>query len=363
MRRALVLARKALGHVSPNPAVGAVIVKDGQVIGEGYTQPPGGPHAEVVALRQAGEAARGAEIYVTLEPCCHFGRTPPCTRAVIQAGIVRVHAATIDPNPVVAGKGVAELRQAGIEVVLGEREAEAREVNEAFIKHITTGLPFVIAKFAASLDGKLATRTGDSQWVTGPLARRRAHELRHIVDAIMVGANTVIADDPQLTYRRRGDRLHPGDRQPLRIVVDSQGRVPPSARVFDSPGKAMLVTARALAAEKATGFARRGVEVVEIPAQAGWVDLPGLLRLLGERQVTSLLIDGGGILLGSFFDMGLVDKVEAAIAPIIIGGKDAVPAVSGVGVDKIANVFSLERVTVHRAGRDILVSGYVAKRA
>ncbi|MBI4297577.1 MAG: bifunctional diaminohydroxyphosphoribosylaminopyrimidine deaminase/5-amino-6-(5-phosphoribosylamino)uracil reductase RibD [Chloroflexi bacterium] len=362
MRRALALARQALGSTSPNPAVGAVIVKDGEVIGEGYTRPPGGPHAEVVALGRAEERARGATLYVTLEPCCHFGRTPPCTRAIIEAGVARVQVATLDPNPLVAGRGVLELRGAGIEVVLGEQEAEAQEINEAYVKYITTGLPFAIAKFAMSLDGKIATRTGDAKWVSGPLARRQAHRLRRIVDAIMAGANTVLADDPQLTYRRRDDKVHPGDRQPLRVVVDSRGRVPATSQVFQGPGKAMLVTARPLEAEKARQLSLRGVEVLEMPSEGGRVDLLQLLRILGERQVTSLLVDGGGILLGSFFDLGLVDKVEAAIAPIIIGGKDAVPTVVGIGVERVAQALRLERLKVRRAGQDIIVMGYIARQ-
>lgn len=360
MRRSLALARRAQGQVSPNPAVGAVIVKDGVIVGQGYTQPPGGPHAEVVALGQAGRAARGSSLYVTLEPCCHFGRTPPCTRALIQAGVARVHAAMADPNPLVAGKGIAELRQAGIEVSLGEREAEAKELNEAYVKYIATGIPWVMAKFAMSLDGKLATRSGDSRWVTGPRARRLAHEMRRTVDAIAVGANTILADDPQLTYRRGGDLPRPGDRQPLKIVIDSQGRVPLTARVFQRPGQALLVTGRPLKEEMARGLARLGVEVVEAPGEGGWVDLPRLLHILGGRGVTSLLVDGGGILLGSFFDLGLVDRVYAFIAPIIIGGEKAVPAVAGAGVEGMADALRLSRVRVRRIGPDLLVTGYVA---
>ena len=234
MRRALSLARRSLGGVSPNPAVGAVVVNGGVVVGEGRNEPPGGRHAEIVALEQAGDAASGAVMYVSLEPCSHHGRTPPCVDAILDAGIAEVHAAIADPNPHVAGGGAAALRDAGVKVVVGERAAEASTLLEAYLKWVTTGRPFVTAKFAMSLDGKIATRSGDSQWITGERARQHVHELRAASDAVMVGVGTVLADDPLLTARDR--RGKPLERQPLRVVVDSGGRTPAGARLLSQPG-------------------------------------------------------------------------------------------------------------------------------
>ena len=229
MELALSLAKRALGSTSPNPAVGAVVVKDGVIVGEGYTQPPGSAHAEVVALKQAGVNSSGAVMYVTLEPCCHFGRTPPCTQAIISSGISEIHIASLDPNPLVSGKGKAELEDAGIKTVLGEHKEEALELNEGYTKFITTGDPFVITKFAMSLDGKLATRTGDSRWISGEESRRYAHKLRRSVDAIIVGVGTVLADDPRLTVRAKGQGK---ETEKLKVIVDSHGKTPLDARVL-----------------------------------------------------------------------------------------------------------------------------------
>jgi diaminohydroxyphosphoribosylaminopyrimidine deaminase/5-amino-6-(5-phosphoribosylamino)uracil reductase len=356
MERALSLAKKALGNVSPNPAVGAVVAKDGEIVGEGYTQPPGSAHAEVVALRQAGDRARGAAMYVTLEPCCHFGRTPPCTQAIIAAQISEVHMATEDPNPQVSGRGRAELEAAGIKTYLGEHEEEAREINEAYIKFIATGIPFVIAKFAMSLDGKIATRSGDSKWISGEESRRYVHSLRQIADAIMVGVGTVLSDDPQLTAREETR-----EKQPLRVIVDSLGRTPPQARVFQMPGKTLLAVAKPLEEVKARQFNGLGAQVLELPAKEDLVDLTGLLKALGEREITCVLAEGGGTLLGSLFDLGLVDKVFAFIAPIIIGGRNAVPPVAGDGVAEIAEALRLSRVRTQQFGQDIMISGYIER--
>ncbi|MFQ5879953.1 MAG: bifunctional diaminohydroxyphosphoribosylaminopyrimidine deaminase/5-amino-6-(5-phosphoribosylamino)uracil reductase RibD, partial [Dehalococcoidia bacterium] len=321
MWRALELARRASGGVSPNPAVGAVVVRDGAVVGEGYTQPPGGPHAEVVALRQAGEAAGGAVMYVSLEPCCHYGRTPPCTRAIIDAGVAEVHVAMLDPDAHVDGKGEQELKAASIRVHVGEGEAEARRLNEAYIKHRTSGLPFVIARFAASLDGRIAAASGDSCWVSGPQAREWAHRLRTEVDAIAVGVNTVLVDDPLLTARPGGSEA--GARQPRRVVVDSRGRTPATARVLTGPARTLIATT----GRSDPAWRRRvtvaGAEVVVLPEKDGRVDLAALLRELGRRDVLSLLVEGGGVLLGSFFDGRLGDKVAAIIAPMVIGAANA----------------------------------------
>jgi diaminohydroxyphosphoribosylaminopyrimidine deaminase/5-amino-6-(5-phosphoribosylamino)uracil reductase len=361
MAQALSLARLALGQVSPNPAVGAVVVKDGEVVGQGYTHPPGLDHAEIVALKQAGERARGGVMYVTLEPCCHHGRTPPCTQAIITAGIAEVHLATLDVNPVVLGWGKEELEGAGIKVYVGEYEAEAKQINEAYAKFITEGIPFVTVKFAMSLDGKIATRSGDSRWISGELARKRVHSLRYTADAVMAGVNTVLVDDPRLTARccGSGGMLR---KQPTRVIVDSKGRTPLNARVFSEPGKAILALGRLANAKEKESLTQIGVELLELPSPEGRVDLEGLLRLLGERQVTSVLVEGGGILLGSLFDGGLVDKVIAFIAPIIIGGWKAVTAVAGWGVDRVADSLKIERLSVERLDQDLMVSGYVGGR-
>ncbi len=360
MELALSLARLAHGQVSPNPAVGAVIVKDNTILGMGYTQPPGGDHAEIVALKQAGQEARGAAMYVTLEPHCHHGRTPPCTKAIIQAGISEVHFAVIDPNPKVAGKGQAELQQAGLKVFIGEHAAEALELNEAFNKYITTGLPFVTVKFACSLDGKIATRSGDSKWITGEAARKQVQHIRYISDAVMTGANTVIADDPRLTVRLavKGGITH---KQPLRIVIDGHGRTPPSARLFKEPGKTLLVIGNNVPDSVKQNLSAAGAEILEMPARDGLVDMRQLMPLLGQKEITSILVEAGGILLGSLFDAGLVDKVVAFMAPIIIGGEEARPAVAGRGIDKLTDCSKLKDVKLEHVGEDIMVSGYIVK--
>lgn len=358
MRRALDLAGLARGATSPNPPVGAVLVRDGDVVGEGHTQPPGQPHAEVMALRQAGERARGATLFVTLEPCCHFNRTPPCTRAIIEAGVAEVRLATVDPNPRVAGKGAAELKAAGLRVrsAVGRDRDAAREMMDAHAKYITTGLPLVIAKYAMSLDGKIATREGDSRWVSGPRSRARAHELRRVADAVAVGVNTVLRDDPRLTARN--DRDEPYPRQPLRIVLDDHGRTPLTAKLLHEPGRAMLAV-RSIDAEKRAALEKQGVEVVALPAHEGSVSLRALLALLGQREITSLLVEGGGTLLGSFMDAGLIDRVAAFVAPVLIGGAEAPSAVMGAGVRRMADAVRLTRVRTERLGDDVMVTGYV----
>jgi len=362
MGQALSLARLALGQASPNPAVGAVVVKNDSVVGQGYTQPPGSSHAEVLALEQAGEEAQGGVMYVTLEPCCHYGRTPPCTRAIISAGITEVHMAMFDPNPSVSGRGKDELEREGIKIYLGEHEEEAKEINEAYIKFITTGIPLVTAKFAVSLDGKIATRKGDSRWISGREARKYVHNLRYTTDAIMAGVNTVLADDPHLTTRCSGGRGGTARKQPLRVIVDGKGRTPLTARVFNEPGRTLLAWGRTATPEEKAAFAQAGAEVLESPTAEGLVDLEKLLRALGKREITSVLVEGGGILLGSLFDRGLVDKVIAFIAPIIIGGGEAKMAVAGKGVDKVVDSLRLERVGVEKFGDDFVVSGYVAAK-
>lgn len=361
MEQALSLAKLALGQASPNPAVGAVVVKGDEVVGQGYTQPPGSHHAEVLALKQAGREAVGSTMYVTLEPCAHQGRTPPCTGAIISAGIGEVHMAMLDPNPIVSGRGQEELKKAGIKTALGEHEEEAREVNEAYIKFITTGMPFVTAKFAVSLDGKIATKKGDSRWISGPESRKYVHCLRYTSDAIMAGVNTLLADNPHLTTRCSGGKGGVARKQPLRVIVDGNGRTPLDSRVFSEPGETLLALGRKVSPEERAAFNKAGAEVLELTTAGGAVDLEKLLKSLGEREITSVIVEGGGILLGSLFDGGLVDKVIAFIAPIIIGGAEAKTAVAGDGVSEVAESFHLERVKVGRLGDDLIVSGYVAR--
>jgi diaminohydroxyphosphoribosylaminopyrimidine deaminase/5-amino-6-(5-phosphoribosylamino)uracil reductase len=358
MKQALSLAKLAVGQVSPNPAVGAVVVKDGEVIGQGYTQPPGSWHAEVMALKQADQRSRGGVMYVTLEPCCHYGRTPPCTKAIITAGISEVHMAMLDPNPLVSGKGEEELQREGIKTYIGEHEEETREINEAYIKYITTGMPFVTAKFAVSLDGKIATKSGDSEWISGSEARKYVHYLRYINDAIMAGANTVIADNPRLTCRcaGKGGEVR---KQPIRVIVDGKGRTSAVAQVFNEAGQALLALDRSIEPERKKAFTQAGVELLELPAKQGQVDPEVLMKSLGERGITSILVEGGGILLGSLFDYKLVDKVIAFIAPIIIGGREAKTAVAGKGIERVINAIKLQRVSSEKFGEDIMISGYV----
>ncbi len=360
MKQALSLARLALGQVSPNPAVGAVVVRGGEVVGQGYTQPPGSSHAEIAALEQAGERARGSVMYVTLEPCSHYGRTPPCVEAIIDAGVSEVHLAMLDPNPQVCGQGRKKLEEKGINTYVGEHEEEAGQINEAYIKYITTGMPFVTAKFAVSLDGKIATRSGDSRWISSELSRKRVHGLRYTTDAIMAGVNTVLYDDPELTARSCGGKGGVVKAHPLRVIVDSNGRTPLTAKVLAAPGKTLLAMAKGVSSQEEKAFAEAEAELLDLPSVEGRVDLKKLLQALGDKEITSVLVEGGGCLLGSLFDNRLVDKVVAFVAPIIIGGEEAKTAVAGRGVEKVADALRLERVTLERLGDDMLLSGYVS---
>lgn len=361
MECALSLAKLAMGYTSPNPSVGAVIVKEGVVVGMGYTQPPGLDHAEVMAVRQAGEKTQCATMFVTLEPCCHYGRTPPCTQVIINAGISEVHIALIDPNPLVSGRGVRELNKAGIKTHVGECQQEACEINEAYFKFVAKSLPFVIAKFAMSLDGKIATRTGQSKWISNEEARNYVHAMRHTADAIMVGVNTVIADNPLLTARCCCGKGGMTKKQPLRIIVDSNGRTPSDANVFKQPGKTMLATVEPFDKEKKRKLTQIGVEVLELPGVEGLVDLEELLKVSGKREILTILVEGGSKLLGYLFDHGLVDKVLVFISPIIIGGSQARTAVSGDGVGSIAEALCLDRVNFKNFGDNVLISGYTKK--
>ncbi|MBI2940606.1 MAG: bifunctional diaminohydroxyphosphoribosylaminopyrimidine deaminase/5-amino-6-(5-phosphoribosylamino)uracil reductase RibD [Chloroflexi bacterium] len=360
MARALALADRVRGRTSPNPAVGAVVVRDGEIVGEGATQPPGLKHAEIVALEQARDRARGATFYVTLEPCCHFGRTGPCTEAIIVAGVAEVRAATIDPFPLVRGRGFQALEAAGIRVVVGERAEEARSLNAGFAKHVATGLPHVIAKWAMTLDGKIATVGGDSRWVSGEDARAVVHELRDRVDAVIVGVNTVIADDPRLTARRAAETDHRSLRlnAPLRVVVDSRARVPPASALLapDLARGTVIAVSDAAPLDRRAALAATGAAVVVLPADAGRVDVVALLRWLGNAGVLNVLVEGGGELLASFFRRDLIDEVYAFVAPKVVGGRAPTP-VGGDGVERMAQARPLEITCVQRVGQDLLVVG------
>lgn len=361
MARALALAQRAAGRTSPNPLVGAVLVRGGRVVGEGFHEGAGLPHAEAVALAAAGEAARGATLYVNLEPCAHFGRTPPCADAVIAAGVSRVVAACRDPNPLVAGRGLARLRAAGVSVTEGVLAEQARELNEPFFKFITTGCPFVLMKVAMTLDGKIATAAGESRWITGEEARAEVHRWRGRLDTVLVGIGTVLADDPLLTARL------PGARDPVRVVVDSRLRLPPCARVLnpESPAPLWVATTEAawrergrqlLAAARERGAA---CEVIPLPQREGRVDLRALAQELGQRRITGVLLEGGATLNAAMLEAGLVDKVAFFLAPALVGGEAAPGPVAGGGVARLAAAWRLERTAVRAVGSDLLVTGYV----
>ncbi len=357
MKRAVSLAREAMGTTSPNPAVGAVLVKDGVVLGTGHTQPPGSHHAEIEALLMAGDSSRGATLYTTLEPCCIFGRTPPCTQAIIAAGVAEVQVAAIDPNPRVAGNGVTELQASGLQVSLGDEAEAARELYEAFAKHINTKLPFITAKFAMSLDGKIATETGDSKWVTGPQARGIVQRLRQECDAVMVGINTVLADDPQLTAR--DDQGAPLTRQPLRVVLDSQCRTPLDARLLREPGHTLIITSSKATGQQVDQLKQAGAKVLRVsPTPGGRLDLNQVMAELGQQDIVSLLVEAGGTLQGALFDARLVDKVMAFIAPVIIGGMHAASPVEGQGASRMAETWRLTRTSFQEVGQDWLITGY-----
>ena len=355
LERALGLAERGRGLTSPNPLVGAVVVAGGRILGEGFHEGPGRPHAEIVALEEAGESARGATLYTTLEPCDHFGRTPPCTRAIVGAGIARVVSAMGDPNPVVDGRGFAALEAAGIEVRSGVLAEEAARQNEAYVKHVRTGLPFVTWKMAASLDGKVASRDGTSRWITGEAARADVHRLRAAADAILVGAGTALVDDPSLTVRDPGYRGRP----PLRVLVDARGRVPETGDLFDEAAPTMVATTGAAPRERREAWRARGAEVVEYEPEGGGVPLSQLLSDLGKRDVQSVLLEGGPTLAWSMVEDRAVDKVVLYLAPKLIGGEDAPGVLGGRGFAPIAQAMQLRVASFDRVGEDLKVEAHV----
>jgi diaminohydroxyphosphoribosylaminopyrimidine deaminase/5-amino-6-(5-phosphoribosylamino)uracil reductase len=355
LERALGLAERGRGLTSPNPLVGAVVVAEGRILGEGFHEGPGLPHAEIVALEEAGDGARGATLYTTLEPCDHFGRTPPCTAAIVGAGIARVVSAMGDPNPVVDGRGFAALEAAGIEVRTGVLAQEAARQNEAYVKHVRTGLPFVTWKMAASLDGKVASRDGTSRWITGEAARADVHRLRAAADAILVGAGTALVDDPSLTVRDPGYHGRP----PLRVLVDARGRVPETGDLFDQAAPTMVATTGAAPRERREAWRARGAEVVEYEPEGGNVPLPQLLADLGKRDVQSVLLEGGPTLAWSMVEDRAVDKVVLYLAPKLIGGEDAPGVLGGRGFAPIAQAMQLRVASFDRVGEDLKVEAHV----
>lgn len=355
MRRALELAKRGAGHVSPNPMVGAVIVKDGRIIGEGWHEQIGGLHAERNALKHCTEDPAGATIYVTLEPCCHYGRTPPCTEAILENRLSRVVVACLDPNPLVAGKGIGILRDAGVECETGVLEDECYALNEVFFHYITTKKPFVLMKYAMTLDGKIAAFTGDSKWVTGEDARAHVQQTRRRLSSIMVGIGTVLADDPMLNCR-----IESGV-DPVRVIIDSSLRTPLDSQIVrtarDIPTHIFCAND-----EKAQPLTDAGVIVHRMPDESGTkVDLRGVLDTLGSLQIDSVLLEGGGTLNGEFIRLGLVDKVQAYIAPKLIGGAEAKSPVGGAGIPLMADALLLEQPTITRLGADLLIEGRIRK--
>jgi diaminohydroxyphosphoribosylaminopyrimidine deaminase/5-amino-6-(5-phosphoribosylamino)uracil reductase len=359
MRRAIEHAERGRGLTSPNPMVGAVIVAPGgEIVGEGFHERAGAPHAEVEALRAAGVRARGATMYVTLEPCSHQGRTPPCASAVVAAGIARVVAAVGDPNPLVSGTGFAELRQAGVEVVIGVRAPEAERQNRVFLTAMRQRRPHVLLKAGMTLDGKIADLHGASRWITGAPARERAHLLRSESDAIVVGIGTVLRDDPELTVRLG----RPWPREPYRVVLDTKARTPCTARVIraGAPGRTLIVVGADAPEERARTLAGTGATVVRCPTRDGRADLGAVLDELFAREVRGVLVEGGGEVHASFLDTNLVDRVAIYIAPLLVGGRRATPVVGGVGRE-LKNAVRLGGLTVTALGDDLLIEADVLR--
>jgi diaminohydroxyphosphoribosylaminopyrimidine deaminase/5-amino-6-(5-phosphoribosylamino)uracil reductase len=355
IKKSLSLARRAAGRTSPNPLVGAVIVKDGMILAEGYHRKAGTPHAEVIAIKRAGKKIRGSTLYVNLEPCCHKAkRTPPCTKEIIEAGIKRVVIAMVDPNPMVSGKGIDELRSSGISIDTGIMEDEAKRLNEAYIKFITTKRPFVILKLAQSLDGRIATSKGESRWITGEKARRLVHRLRNEVDAVMVGINTVIKDNPSLDCRLRSGR------NPLRIILDSRLSIPTNSRVLrHKDKKTIVVTTENADNKRIKSIIETGNRVIIVKAKNNMVDMEGLMDELGSLDIMSVMIEGGSSISASAISEGIVDKVMFFVSPMIIGGIDSVSSIGGISPILLEEAVRVRNLRIRTVGKDILLEGYL----
>ena len=357
MKIALDLAKKGEGLTSPNPMVGAVIVKKGKVVGTGFHKALGEAHAEVVAIDKAGDSAKGATLYVTLEPCNHTGRTPPCTGKIVDANISRVVVAMKDPNPDVKGGGIDYLKQHGIDIVLGICKDKAKKLNEAFIKYVGTKRPFVIIKCAATLDGRIATKTGDSRWVSGKESRAFVHRLRHAVDAIMIGINTVKQDDPSLTTRLNDLKGH----DPFRIILDTHLAISENAKVLrlNSASDTIIVTGNSISEKKKTQIENKRIRIIKSPVKDGLIDLDSLMDRLGDFNITSVLIEGGSRVIAKALDEKIVDKIIFFYAPKIMGGDDGVPVCKGQGPDLMNNCIPVKDINVRRFGDDVMIEGYI----
>lgn len=354
MRRAIALAKKGIGYTNPNPLVGAVIVKDQKIIGEGYHEMIGGLHAERNALKNCTEDPKGAEIYVTLEPCCHYGKTPPCTEALIEAGIKKVYVGNQDPNPKVKGGGIKILREHGIEVETGILEEECRKLNDIFFHYIQSDLPYVALKYAMTLDGKIATARGESKWITGEIAREHVHHLRHQYAAIMAGIGTVLHDDPMLNARiERGN-------DPIRVICDSNLRIKEDLKIVQTANEIQTIIATiSNDEEKIKKLEQKGCKIIQTKPKDGKVDLKELLKQLRSMEIDSVLVEGGGILNESLIQSGCVNKVYAYIAPKLFGGKEAKTPVEGSGIQKIKDALVLDQLKAKSLGNDILLEGKV----
>ena len=360
MKLALELAKKGIGIVHPNPMVGAVIVKDGKILGQGYHKKCGEGHAEVNAFKDAeekNENVEGAEMYVTLEPCSHFGKTPPCADKIIEKKISKVFIGTLDPNPLVAGRGVKKLKDAGIYVEYGILESECYKLNEVFMKYIVKKEPFVVMKTGMSLDGKIATYSGESKWITEEKSREDVHNLRNELTGIMVGINTVLKDNPQLTCRVNGGR------NPIRIIVDSTLKIPIDCKIVNTAKEVETIIATTDKAnlDKINSLEDKGVKIIVVPSKNGKVNLKELMTILGKLKIDSILLEGGGTLNFSALEEGIVDKVKIYIAPKIIGGKDSKTPIEGKGIDNLKDAFKITNLSVSTIKEDILVEGYVEK--
>lgn len=360
MKRAIELSKLGIGYTYPNPLVGAVIIKNGKIIGEGYHAFYGGPHAEINAFKNAIEDVKGATMYVTLEPCSHYGKTPPCAEAIVRNGIKEVVIGMKDPNELVSGRGIEILKQNGIKVTLGVCEEEIRNLNEIFIKYITSKLPFCILKTAMTLDGKISTVTGDSQWISNEISRQYVHEIRHRVAGIMVGIGTVIQDDPSLTTRLKDKKGGKG-RDSSRIIVDTRARIPLEAKVLnlDSDAKTIIATTELASKSKIQALKEKGAEIIMTPIKNRGVDLSYLMKELGKMNIDSVLLEGGSTLNYSALEEGIVDKVISFISPKIIGGTDAKTPVGGEGKHSIKNAIMLENIKVSSFEEDIVIEGYI----
>ncbi len=357
MKRVLDLAKRGWGKTNPNPLVGALIVKNGEIVTEGYHEMPGGPHAEVAAFGNAGSSVMGGTLYVNLEPCSHYGRTPPCVERIIKEGISKVVIGMEDPNPKVSGRGIKLLQAAGIETVTGVLQQEAVKLNEIFIKYITSKRPFVIMKTAMTLDGKIASACGDSKWISGESSRQQVHSIRDRVSAVMAGVNTVMTDNPSLTTRLNDKK----GKDPVRIIVDSKGVIPVNSQVINIQSSAgvIIATTSAMGAEKEKQLLDKGVRILKLDGQDGHVDLKRLMDELYLSEIDSVLLEGGGGLNAAALNSGIVDKIMIFIAAKIIGGKNAKTPVEGEGIPLMKDAIKLEKLEVSRFDEDILVEGYV----